>query len=834
MRKERIKALVLVGAFLLTILVVGMANQHSGQDATEDMEQATLPVISFSYGDWKLDELHGNTAQMNALFMRDAIIPLGEDRVMSLSLDTYGKKVGGLSYEIRSMDMERLVAEAKVEDYSVKKDVLKAKFKIQNIIEAGVEYLFILKLNHDGRDIYYYTRLMQPQDSYVEECIKFVSDFHDTAMNKEAAATLATYLEPNSSADNTTLHSVTIHSSLKQLSWADFKFRQVTDPVISVKEIDNNCNVITMDYTILSEDEDPQYYNVNEYYRVRYTSDRTYLLNYERTMEEIFYGNEDSVYDHYIQLGIRSEDVSYLSNENGTVAAFVQEGDLWLYNWNTNQMVKVFSFRSDKGDIDSRENYGQHDIRIVNVDEGGSVDFLVYGYMNRGIHEGKTGISSCRYDAVTNTVEEGIFIPVTVSYQVMKEDLGELAYQNHQEEFFLTSGGVLYQIDQETLDVTPKRTGLEPGDYTVSQSGQYIAYGEEGSKNVIYLEDLESGDVRKFEAGEGEEILALSFIGEDLICARAREADALPDAAGNMLLPMYQLQIISPAEDYQVVKTYEKEGFYISEVEVDQNTISISRVQNVAGSYLEAPEDTIVNSQEKEEARMGIATSSGDARQKQVQIEMAEPPKEEKFLKRTSKEIISDKETDVFLPVSGEKRYYAYAAGKVVESSRDAAEAVRAADAQMGVVVDSNQRYIWKRSKKTSCPSLLKGSVEANGGNSIEQSLNLILKQEGLSLDASALLAGGESVKEIMEGALKGDEVLDLSGCGVQQTLYYLSRGSLVFAMKSQNEAVVFTGYDASGVYVCDPVAGSVKRQGLEEAENLFAGAGNVFYTYLK
>lgn len=36
-----------------------------------------------------------------------------------------------------------------------------------------------------------------------------------------------------------------------------------------------------------------EYYNVEEYYRVRYTNDRMYLLNFERTMDEIFRAEND-------------------------------------------------------------------------------------------------------------------------------------------------------------------------------------------------------------------------------------------------------------------------------------------------------------------------------------------------------------------------------------------------------------------------------------------------------------------------------------------------------------------------------------------------------------
>lgn len=832
-QKGKIKIIALIGAFLVTILIVGLVNRHSNQDTTDNMEEASLPVISLSYGDQQINELYGHTSQMDAVYMRDSITPLEKDRVLPVRAKTYGEKIDGISYEIRSMDTKRLVAEAEVSDYSVKEEELKADIKVQNIIEEGKEYLFILKLEQGSKEIYYYTRLIQPVDSYVAESLDFVMDFHDTSMNEETSGTLATYLEPDASADNSSLNKVTIHSSLKQLTWADFPCHQVTEPIPSVKEINSTSNVITLKYVVASEKEGTEYYNVEEYYRVRYTSARTYLLDYERTMNRIFTGDESSVYDQYIQLGIRSKDVNYASNENETIAAFVQEGDLWSYNQNTGQMVRVFSFRSDPKEADSRENYDQHDIRIVSVDEGGSIEFLVYGYMNRGLHEGRTGISACRYDAVTNTVEEEIFVPVQTSYQVMKEDLGELAYQNNQKQFFLIAGGILYQIDPDSLEVTEKMKDLQAGDYAVSQSGRYIAYADGEKEGVLHLEDLETGDIQEVEAGSGEEIRALGFIGEDFIYGLSRKSDMAGDAAGNQVIPMYQVRILDTEEDFQVVKTYEKSGYYVSAVRIDGNTIYLERMQYVDGVYQEAPEDTIVNSEDGEAVQMAIHTSTDDSHQTQIQIELPKEAEETKYKLLTSKEIVHENPKEVSLQITSKGRYYAYAAGYVVQGSEDPAEAVRAADEKMGVVVGDRQQYIWKRAKKTSQESLIEAGTQADGDSSLEKALNLLLAREGLSLDVGTLLAEGESTKQILEEALQECEVLDLSGCSLEQVLYYISSGTPVLAMNG-SEAVLLCGYDASSVSIYEPSTGTVQRQSLEEANTLFAGTGNIFYAYLK
>lgn len=52
--------------------------------------------------------------------------------------------------------------------------------------------------------------------------------------------------------------------------------------------------------------------------------------------------------------------------------------------------------------------------------------------MNCGEHEGQVGVSVCHYDGVTNTVEEMLFVPTTLSYEIVKEQIGKLMYVSEQ------------------------------------------------------------------------------------------------------------------------------------------------------------------------------------------------------------------------------------------------------------------------------------------------------------------------------------------------------------------------------------------------------------------
>ena len=75
-----------------------------------------------------------------------------------------------------------------------------------------------------------------------------------------------------------------------------------------------------------------------------------------------------------------------------------------------------------------RNDISQHDIRIVRVDENGDIDFVLYGYMNRGQHEGQTGTAVYHYSAEQNAIEEQFFLRSLKSWEFLKEDMEKLAY----------------------------------------------------------------------------------------------------------------------------------------------------------------------------------------------------------------------------------------------------------------------------------------------------------------------------------------------------------------------------------------------------------------------
>ena len=463
MQKGAVKATVLIVVFFVSVILFEILTNHVNEDLTTEMPEATLPVISFYADEIQINELYGYKDQMNAAYMRDTITPVDDSRKLPIQIQTYQKAIDGISYEIRSLDGERLIANADVTSYQEEKETISAELEIQNLLQEGEEYLLLIKLTSGDETISYYTRIVEKPDSHMTECLSFAEEINEKTFNKETSGTLATYME-KTTGDNTTLQFVSLNSSLKQMSWAGFEGKPITDPSISIKEITDTYSVIVLQYVVASVGENggSEYYNIEEYYRIRYTESRMYLLNFERTMNEIFRGENAQFYDNYIQLGIRDKNVEYRANEAGTIVAFVQEGELWCYNEVENNLSKVFSFRGYEG-IDRRENNNQHEIKVVRINEAGSVDYIVYGYMNRGNHEGEVGICVYHYDSIANTNEELIFIPSDKSFEVMKSELGQLMYVNEAGELYLMVNGSVYGIDLNTLEIRTLIEGVEEG-----------------------------------------------------------------------------------------------------------------------------------------------------------------------------------------------------------------------------------------------------------------------------------------------------------------------------------------------------------------------------------
>lgn len=842
MRKGIIKFMVLVLVFGLTVAVMGERDRQSEMDLTSEMASVTLPVVSLQRGDMKINQLYGYRSEMDATAMRDTITPLGEDLTLPVIVKSYQNQIESISFEVRSMDMQRLVEDGEISSFTHENGEIRINLQFENILEQGVEYMLELTVNSDGKPVYYYTRIIREEDYYVDETLDLVMNFHEQSFDKEQAGNLALYLEPNSQGDNTTLQKVTINSSLAQVSWGEFTGERLERPIPSIKELGSSYNIVTLRYilTAAGDGGGVEYYTVEEYYRVRYNSTigRMSLLNYERDMNQIFRSDNSTVNKNKLLLGIRPEDVEYKANEKGTVIAFVQEGELWEYNSDSHELSQIFSFRSAEG-ISDRENNGQHEIEIMRMDESGSMDFVVFGYMNRGSHEGQVGISVFRYDSVGNTVEEVLFLPADCSYEMLKVDWGEVFYVNDKNMFYLLADGQLYRIDTESRKAEPVIYNMAPGSYVVSEDSRYIAWQDSKDSNhaeAVKIMDLENENIRTIEGKGGEYLKPVGFVESDFVYGTAKAEEVMADSVGNTRFLMYKVTIVD--KNSNVVKEYQKDGYYISNAYVEQDTIFLDREMRMEAGFMPVDQDTIKN-QQLESSRL-ITVGTIVTEKKQTQIELVFPGDETEEVKnlqvKAPKEVVVEEQRTVELEGNRSKEnYYVYGGGRILLSTPSVTDAILCADENAGVVIDAGQKYIWRRGRKPSQPMIGPGTLEIQdvSENSVVRCLTYLLREEESSIDVEDLIAKGETPKQILSEALPDRKVVDLSDCSVSQVLYYVNLGHPVLAMVG-DEAVLIVGYDEHNTILYYPAENTARKLGLQDSDTFFSGGGNVFLGYIE
>ncbi len=837
MKKVISKLAVCIVVFVITLFVSSSIYNQGNKELTTNMAQATLPLVHITTKGIAYNYLHGLRQEMDGSFFRDTITPLGDGRTLGFVIDKYDNEISDITFEVRSIDGARLVEKTKVSDYQETDDRIQATVTIKDLIETGVEYNWILMLKIQNETVRYYTRIIDSEGYYTYEKLLFVREFHDKTFDKERAKDLVTYLEPNSKGDNTTLSHVDIHSSLKQITWADLNVSQISKPQIVISEIESQTASIRMHYRVQTkEGKKTDQYNVVEFFRIRHTPDRTYLLDYERSMNQIFDPAADVYGGSKIMLGIRDSNVQMMESDGGSNLAFVNENQLFCYHAADKKIAYLFSFYD--GD-DPRSNYDNHDIKILNVDETENVRFMVYGYMNRGRHEGSIGVQVYEYNGMLNTVEELIFIPYNKAYATLKTDMEQLSYINKNGIFYMYLDGSILAVDLMKLTCEEIAQNLQQGSFQVSHTNKMLVWQNSADAydcTKLILMNLNTGETQEIETSGTSRMLPLGFIEEDLIYGVAEFDDIRIDFSGSVTFPMNTVYIQN--ERGEVLKTYSQEGIYVTEAVIEENLISLMRVvKQEDGSYTSTADDQIVNNLVDEIGYNSSEEVVTQTYEKIVQLVLKngmeiKKPKSTKPL-QVLFEGARELTVEIKQPVS---RYYVYGKYGIDGTFTHESEAINLAYSISGTVVNQNGDYIWKRSSRSTRNQIMAitGKQRGEDNSDLAVCLETILEFCGSIKNVQPMLDQGKTVRQILEENINGATALDLRGVSLDAILYYVNQDIPVLVSLENDSAMLVIGFNELNVVVMNPQSGTVYKVGMNDATELFRQNGNAFITYLK
>lgn len=806
--------LVLLVVFILGVAGTAFLMNNETTDDRSDMNDAVLPEVMVQFGDVLTNRMYGYRQPMEADFVRDSVTPLDTTKKLTLVVNPYDTKVRNLSYEIRTSDGSKVMENRTIKSLETGSDgYLRTEIEISSGLLMNQEYSLQITLSTNHGDAYYYTRVVSRSATYTEQYVKFADDFVQMSLDKTQADNLAAYLETSDSASSRNFAGLNINSPLADISWGNLNPQLSKAGIPVIKDINETTASISIEYEISAQNENgnTEYYLVTDFYRMRYDETRIRLLDFKRSASEIFDPSLSVISNSGLLLGVRSKDVDYLTNEDGSVTAFTQNGDIWSYVPDTGKFVEIFTFRKDT-ESDFRDARVEHDIKLLSVENNGDVDFMVYGYMNRGAHEGYSGVGIYHYNNDQGAIEEQVFIPCTESFEFLQEDLGTLSYVNQSGQLFIMIAGNLYQIniDENTYEVLADH--IDSDDFGVSVTNAHAAWKSESGDYAGQIEfiDFDTMERRRIVPEASQKLDLLGFMNEDLIYGIVLDGDTLPNATGYMIDGITTFRI--EGFDGTVKKEYHQDGLYVAGVTVGTTLMEFTLVQKSGDIYKGVKKDNIMNNSTAATDKTSVEQTSSSRQGVIVRLTSEDSPSSEEPLILYAKvRNAGEKVVDIQVDKSSvEEVYYVYAGGGLDSVWTDPAKAVQRADKQTGVVLNRAQQYVWERGN-------MKTQITLNTTDIPE-----IIRTA--SLDVQNLQNGlGDSAK-----------VIDLTGCSLENVLYEVSAQRAVIARTGSDSSVVIVGYDQYNTYLLDPSTGEVKPYGMNDSTALFKNAGNMFITYLE
>lgn len=784
-----------------------------GENSTVVMGQSKFPVIMIRSEENIINKLYGYSGNLDVAAIRESITPIQEDQTFEVLIHENQTVVKKIQYELYDIEGVSKIEDGTVSSLNNIEDGKSVKIKIRAELERGKEYpIKITVITNKSKKIHFYTRLKLYQNSHTKEKLDFAMEFHNSTLDKNKVTDIVRYLETDYGKNNQSLAHVDITSSVDVISFGGLSPKVLQDIVPTICEANEETALIRLRYTIETDklSSRKEYYHVNEYYRVRYTSERMYLLHYERMMESIFDVNLSSIAKNELKFGITSDyETEVVVNEAQTKLAFVKEKALWYMDLEENKATNVFSFYENVDD----NYYDQHNIKILDISEEGKINFIVYGYMDRGDYEGRVAIVLYTFDPEDKRIAEQVYIPLDTTYQILKEDLDDFTYVTKNQAFYFSIHNVVYSYHIPTNHLETIVSDISAEDFLMSKKGKYIAWQEYDKLeelNEIHILELETGARRSIRGKEGWRIKMLGYMGENLIYGYGNEESIGKTLEGTRILPLKRVVISN--KDGVVLKEYEKKNL-IKSAKVNDNIIELECVKKMKdedGTLYQktSPEYILYNIQDvSNEIAINSRVTELALTESYLSLPHSYTMNTIPKIEKTRNTIITK---DTTLRLKDEEvynnKYYAYGIGGIVGSFENAKDAIVVANEKLGTVVNSSNQIIWQRSGKKTRYTI-----------------------SGLSIQGLQ----NHTLSNIQDKYLVG-EPLNLTGCTLDEVLYFVSNDRPVIGMKDEETPIVIVGYDEFNITYIDFQLGKEIKKGLNDSGKMFENAGNIFISSQK
>ena len=900
-----VRVIVMIMVFVITIYFVNIFENRNYKNLAKEMNDAELPLAYVSYGDTLLNCMHGYTSDVDITLLRDSITPIDEQKHIEILVQNDKKYASGYSYEIRSIAGDSLVEKGDIEAADNGSGYDELDINVRMDLKKDMEYMLVVKASSEkGLAASYYTRIVVNDDYHEAELLKAVQDFHDASFDFNALETesvIGTYKTEYAGAstgDSFGLGHVNLANDYADIMWDGLKPTVVSDINIYIKEIDVNYAVIEMEYNASSiTDQDvTSYYAVKEFYKAGYSlvevsdseadgedsygdasygdasyGDASYDEEYSYTDEESQGGQAEETshtepkitmfsYDRYVdeyfdrtgidalnnvyEIGIvSSDDLEYRYVENNRKIAFVRNGQLWMYDYDQGEIIRVYSFCADDYTEDAA-TYDAHNINIMEFADDGNLTFSVYGYMNRGDHEGKLGIGLFTFDYSTLEVD----VECNVPYEAMKTETSRLTYYDGQK-FYYMMGGKVNAVDIKNRKQSYIAENLSAGDVKVSADMSVMAFGEneDQSQNTrITLMNMKTGNSYDITAGDGECLICYGFKDSDMVYGVSDIADAGVDADLESFsetkyseesrdnIPAKRLYIVG--SDGSQIKEYAKDGCYLMQVDVNANLLYLTRGEKSNGKFVAIKEDFITFKEDDSKQTIGTVHNSSITGYDRLYFTVPENI----YLSyipnlNITKEKIDDQNSYMIMTIEREKvTYHVYDNLGLSKIYDVAGDAINYAESVAGIVVSSDGEVIYRKMESQEYNTIAAGIFHHSTGTvdaSLTDCLYMVLNYQGVQVTEDEIKQYSDPVTVLNTlGKKKG---INVTGLSLDMLLGYVSDGIPVISRIDDGRYVLIVSYNDEDVRYYDPVENKEIVVSREEYIDMMVVCQNESYTYV-
>ena len=773
MKAKKFRYIIFVFVFLSAVtgfLLYSFLRKNRSSTDTEDIAKsdANIPKLYNVIGDYYINKMYGYSDEMDTMVSDNVLSLMLDDFSMKFRIvDTNISEIEEFDYSIRTFDTNELVESG--DRKKVDGDIL--DLRLSSLMEENKEYFLQLRLYTKEKTFNYYTRIIRSDIDFAKKLIDMANTFSNNNFDSNNARENAMYLESDGTGNARGLEYVTLKSDYEMMSYNGMK---LTPSEKEVKLVNYNGKIGEIHFSYTA-DSDGKSYNIEENFICKAGSQRLYMLDYTRTMNQRL--SKSLQYAKKIDLGIGNRATNIISSKSGEKLAFLADNKLFLSDSKNGKLELVYT--------------GGNNDCILPLKFGDSLYFLSYGYNVDDTHIGDVGVSLLKYGWDSKKVSKLAFVKVDVDAASLKESINELA--------FMVDGGMLY------LKLLDKVVGLDiaSGSYvTVAENLEYGKYSISQDKSLLSWNVGDGLNIYNFATGENKQLdnanevmLPIGYIGSDLVVAIESQnvsSTINGKSSGNIF---EKLSIYNNLLELQ--KDYTYDNRYIDNIKVSGNRVHIDLYQYDGTNFTRAGEDTIIsNKSVKNDSRVSFYTDN--FRGKNYVIDSTKYIESEVSY---AKELSIDSSNTLYnIELNGaylQKMYYVYINSKLARIYDEPVKAIEDAYADMGFV------------RRNGIMVYVRAMVEtlANTNFDVTQAADYVHYWEN-------------------------DRLTRFEGITLKEAMYFITIKKPVFTFTAINNPVIIIAYDSKTVTVYDINTASIQKIDINEAQSIFNNTQNDFFCF--